>query len=214
MASNYIPQVDYTSRDYAAIRDDMIGLIPSLLPEWTSTDASDFGITLIELFSYMGDMLNYYIDRSANEGFISTATQRASVLSIAQMLGYTPSSATPATVQLTFSNNTTSTVTIPELTQVATTTTVNGVNTQIIFETDFDVLVSANSTATVSATQGETIAYEYIGDSNGSVNQSFSLSKNPLIANTTNVIVGSLVGGIPVGTVYTEISYIIDAGST
>jgi hypothetical protein len=213
MASNYIPQVDYTSRDYAAIRDDMIALIPSLLPEWTSTDASDFGITLIELFSYMGDMLNYYIDRSANEGFISTATQRASILSIAQMLGYTPSSAAPSTVQLTFTNSTTSLVTIPALTQVATTTTVNGVNTQIIFETDFDLLVLGNSTATVSATQGQTIAYEYVGDSNGSVNQSFSLSKNPLIANTTSIVVGSLIGGIPVGTIYTEIPYIIDAGS-
>ena len=213
MASNYIPQVDYTSRDYAAIRDDMIGLIPSLLPEWTSTDASDFGITLIELFSYMGDMLNYYIDRSANEGFISTATQRASVLSIAQMLGYTPSSAAPATVQLTFTNSTSSAVTVPALTQVATTTTVNGVNTQIIFETDFDLLVAGNSSTTGSATQGETIAYEYLGDSNGSVNQSFSLSKNPLISNTTNVVVGSLVGGIPVGTIYTEVPYIIDAGS-
>ena len=32
MASNYIPSVDYTSRDYAAIRDDMIALIPFLLP--------------------------------------------------------------------------------------------------------------------------------------------------------------------------------------
>ena len=213
MASNYIPQVDYTSRDYAAIRDDMIGLIPSLLPERTSTDASDFGINLIELFSYMGDMLNYYIDRSANEGFISTATQRASVLSIAQMLGYTPSSAAPATVQLTFTNSTSSAVTVPALTQVATTTTVNGVNTQIIFETDFDLLVAGNSSTTGSATQGETIAYEYLGDSNGSVNQSFSLSKNPLISNTTNVVVGSLVGGIPVGTIYTEVPYIIDAGS-
>jgi hypothetical protein len=212
MASNYIPQVDYTSRDYASIRDDMIALIPSLLPEWTSTDPSDFGITLIELFSYMGDMLNYYIDRSANEGFISTATQRASVLSLAQMLGYKPSTARPATVDLTFTNSTGSDITVPANTQVGTTTTVNGVSTQIIFETSSDLIVPANNTAIVSATQGKTIAYEYVGDSTGLANQKFSLSKNPVISNTSKVIVGSLVGGIPVGTAYTEVSYIIDAG--
>jgi hypothetical protein len=190
----------------------MIALIPQFMPEWINTDASDFGITLIELFAYMGDMLNYYIDRSANEGFISTATQRSSVLSLAQLLGYTPSVATPATVTLTLTNNTNADVTVPALSQVATTTTVNGVNTQIIFETDFDTLVSANSTATVSATQGQTIATEYLGDSDGTANQAFSLSKSPLLANTSSVTVGTLVGGIPTGVVYTEISYIIDAG--
>jgi hypothetical protein len=212
MASNYIPQVDYTSRDYASIRDDMISLIPALLPEWTSTDASDFGITLVEVFAYEGDSQNYYIDRAANEGFISTATQRSSVLSIAQMLGYTPSTGTPATVTLTFSNSTGSPITVPALTQVATTTNVNGVSTQIIFETDSAVTIAATSTATITATQGQTIFYEYVGDSNGSVNQVFSLSKTPLISKTTSVIIGSLVGGIPTGTLYTEVPYLIDAG--
>jgi hypothetical protein len=213
MASNYIPQVDYTSRDYAAIRDNMIALIPSLLPEWTTTDASDFGITLIELFAYMGDMLNYYIDRAANEGFIGTATQRSSVLSLAQLLGYSPSTATPATVMLTFTNKTTSAVTIPAGTQVATTTTVNGVSTQVIFETNFSASVAANSSANVQATEGKTIQYEYLGDSDGTANQSKSLSKSPLLANTSSIIVGTLVGGVPVGVAYTEIPYIIDAGS-
>ena len=141
MASSYVPQVDYTSRDYASIRDNMIALIPQFMPEWTNTDASDFGITLIELFAYMGDMLNYYIDRAANEGFISTATQRSSVLSLAQLLGYSPSAASPATVTLTFTNTTGSDITVPAASQVATTTTVNGINTQIIFETDFSVVV-------------------------------------------------------------------------
>jgi len=212
MASNYIPSVDYTSRDYAAIRDDMIALIPYLLPEWTTTDASDFGITLIELFAYEGDKQNYYIDRAANEGFIATATQRSSVLSIANMLGYTPSTGNPAKVTLTFSNSTVSSITVPALTQVSTTTTVNGINTQIIFETDSSVIVSANSSNTISATQGKTIFYEHVGDSDGTANQSFVLANHPLISKTSSVIVGTIVGGIPTGTAYTEVPYLIDAG--
>lgn len=212
MASSYVPQVDYTSRDYASIRDNMIALIPQFMPEWTNTDASDFGITLIELFAYMGDMLNYYIDRAANEGFISTATQRSSVLSLAQLLGYSPSAASPATVTLTFTNTTGSDITVPAASQVATTTTVNGINTQIIFETDFSVVVPANTNATITATQGQTISYEYLGDSDGTANQSFSLAKSPLLANTSSIIVGTLVGGTPTGVTYTEVPYIIDAG--
>ena len=212
MASNYIPSVDYTSRDYSAIRDDMIALIPYFLPEWTSTDASDFGITLIELFAYEGDGLNYYIDRAANEGFIATATQRSSVLAQANMLGYTPSTGTPATVTLTFSNSTANPVTVPALTQVATTTTVNGISTQIIFETDAAVTVSANGTNTVTATQGKTYFYEHVGDSDGTANQVFALANYPLISKTSSVIVGTLVGGVPTGTIYTEIPYLIDAG--
>jgi Baseplate J-like protein len=209
MASNYIPQVDYTSRDYAAIRDDMIALIPSILPEWTSTDPSDFGITLIELFAYMGDMLNYYIDRSANEGFITTATQRNSVLSIARMLNYTPSTGTPATASLTFQNSTSSDITVPALTQVATTTTVNGISTQIIFETNTDVVVPAavgaiKGSAAVTATQGVTIANEYLGDSDGTAYQTFTLSQHPLIAKTSQISAN--------GVIYSEVNYLIDAG--
>jgi hypothetical protein len=210
MASNYIPQVDYTSRDYAAIRDDLISLIPKFLPEWTTTDASDFGITLIELFSYMGDMLNYYIDRAANEGFINTATQRSSVLSIANLLGYTPSIGTPATATLTFSNSTGSTIVVPALTEVATTTTVNGVTTQIIFETNTQVTVPAavgavSGTISVAATQGETISNEYLGDSNGTAYQSFTLSKTPLINGSVQITVNNVV--------YTKVDYLIDAGN-
>lgn len=209
MASNYIPQVDYTSRDYAAIRDDLIALIPYVLPEWTSTDPSDFGITLIELFAYMGDMLNYYIDRAANEGFLTTATQRSSVLSIAKMLNYTPSTGTPATVTLTFQNSTASSITVPALTQVATTTTVNGISTQIIFETDTDISVPAASGATkgsasVTATQGTTVINEYLGDSDGTAYQTFALSQTPLIANTSQISAN--------GVSYTQVNYLIDAG--
>ena len=214
MASNYIPQVDYTSRDYASIRDNMIALIPSLLPEWTNTDASDFGITLIELFAYMGDMLNYYIDRAANDGFIATATQKSSVLSLAQLLGYTPSTATPAQVTLSFSNTSSTAQTLPALTQVATTTTVNGLNTQIIFETIAPLYLPANSSGNlIQATQGETITNEHLGDSDGSSNQVFALAQSPLLSTTSSIIVGTLVGGVPVGSAYNEIPYIIDAGS-
>lgn len=193
----YVPQIDYTSRDYAAIRADLINLIPSYAPNWTSREASDFGITLIELFSYLGDLLNFYIDRAANEGFLATASQRDSVLQIAAMLNYLPTTSSPAIADLTFTNTSASAATIPAGTQIATTAIVDGVSTQIIFETDEAVTVPAklgavNGSATVGATQGYTISGEVLGTSTGAPNQVFKLNDSPVIKNSIRVFVNGI----------------------
>jgi len=207
---NYVPQIDYTSRDYSAIRQDMIDLIPNFAPQWLSRDPADFGITLIELFSYMGDLLNYYIDRSANESFITTASQRDSVLQLAKLLGYNPTQATAASVTLTFQNSTASSITVPALTQVATTTISNGSTVQVIFETNTDVTVPAksngiNGSATVLATQGTTEANELVGNSDGTPTQSFQLSQTSVINDSVGVLVGIVT--------YQRVEYLIDYNS-
>ena len=180
MAENlYVPQIDYTSRDFTAIRDDLISLIPNFAPQWTSRDATDFGIVLLELFSYVGDSLNYYIDRAANEGFIDTATQRETVVKLARLLGYTPNSINPATGQVTFTNYLTEELTVPAGTQVATTS--NG--EQIIFETTAELVIAAAPDAlnpvsgTVDVVQGQTVSNEFVGESDGTANQKYRLTE-------------------------------------
>lgn len=207
MAENYVPQVDYTSRDYTSIRQDLIDLIPEYAPEWTNRDPADFGMTLLEGFAYMGDLLNYYIDRAANEAFISTASQRESVLQLARLLGYRPTETTASKVTLTFKNSTAAAITVPKRTQVSTTQLVSGNSTKIIFETDTDVTVPAkvgvvDGSITVKATQGFTVTGEWIGTSNGKVNQTFELKQNPVINGSTSVTIGSVT--------YREVPYLID----
>lgn len=209
--ANFIPQVDYTSRDYDSIREDLVNLIPLYAPQWTSRDPADFGIVLLEMFSYLGDLLNYYIDRAANESFLSTASQRQSILNIANLLGYTPTGSIPAKVELTFYNSTATAISVPALTQVATTTIVNGVNTQVIFETNSAVTVpaaagSVNGQASVQATQGQTITNEDVGDSDGTSDQEFVLENTPVINNSISVTVND--------TVYISVPYLIDAAGT
>lgn len=209
--ANIVPQVDYTSRDYASIREDMVNLIPIYAPQWISRDPADFGIVLLEMFSYLGDLLNYYIDRSANEAFLSTASQKDSVLRIAELLGYTPTDSIPATVQLTFFNNELSTIVVPAKTQVSTTTIVNGETTQVIFETNSAVTVPARVGSTqgqvsVTATEGVTIEDESVGSSDGTSDQEFVLSDSPVINDSISVTVG--------GTVYGAVPFIIDAAGT
>ena len=202
----YVPQVDYTSREFTAIRDDLIGLIPNFAPQWTSRDASDFGIVLLELFSYLGDVLNYQIDRAANESFIDTATQRDTVIKLANLLGYIPNSGSAATGEVTFTNPTASTtVTLNAGTQISTQG--DGANPAIVFSLDSNVTVGASTTATGSVTQGVLVSAEDLGQSDGTASQTFQL------LNTGAFIDSAL--SVTVGTVtYTRFSNIIDADST
>ena len=155
----------------------------------------------------MGDLLNYYIDKSANEAFIGTASQRDSVLQIARLVNYAPTDTTAAVVTLTFSNSSDTAITVPARTQVATTTSSNATSTQIVFETDSAVTVpaksgSTNGTITVSATQGKTVVSEKIGESSGEINQLFKLAQTPVIKGSVSVVAGS--------TNYTQVNYLID----
>jgi len=99
---------DYTSRDYASIQDDLLRRAQTQLPEWTNREPSDFGMVLVDLWSYMGDILHYYVDRAAGEAFLNTATQRESVLAIANLLDYVPSGRRAATASITLNANATS----------------------------------------------------------------------------------------------------------
>ena len=114
MANTPLPvQVDYTSRDYASLRDDMIARVQNRLPDWNSADPSDFGVALVEAFAYMGDLMSYYIDRAANESSLATATRRASVVALARDLGYSATGYSASVVTLTFTNLSGVSVTIP-----------------------------------------------------------------------------------------------------
>lgn len=208
ITKNYIPQIDYVSRDYTAILADLTAIAKQFNPTWQVTDPSDIGVALLETFAYLGDILSFYTDRMASEGFLGTASQRSSVLQIANMLGYTPTPSSAAIVALSIKNNDTSNpVTIAAGTRVASTTMVTGQSTQVIFETDSAVTIAASGTGSVTATQGETTSGEVLGTSNGAPSQVFKISKTGVIVNSTGSSLSVYVGGVQ----YTYTSSLVDA---
>ena len=80
--------VDYTDKDFDALRARLIALIKSVFPDWTDFDVASFGNLLVELYAYVGDVLTFYQDNLARESRLVTATQRKSVMALAKMLGY------------------------------------------------------------------------------------------------------------------------------
>ena len=142
--SNIPVSVNYTGRDYYALREQIITRIQERLPNWTAADPADFGVAFVEGFSYMGDVLAYYIDRAANETNLATATQRDSLLNIEQNYGYIPSGYRQAYVDLTFTNTSGNIVTIPQGTIVTGDVVINDtINIEtvrtIAFTTDTEI---------------------------------------------------------------------------
>jgi len=56
-----LPQLD--DRTWKDLVEESRALIPSLAPEWTNFNASDPGITLVELFAYLTESLLYRVNR-------------------------------------------------------------------------------------------------------------------------------------------------------
>lgn len=52
-----LPQPILDDRSYEQLRDELVQRIPVYAPEWTDFNASDPGITLIELFAFLGENL-------------------------------------------------------------------------------------------------------------------------------------------------------------
>lgn len=218
--SNIPIAFDYTSKDYASIREELIARIQDRIPNWTASDPADFGVALVEAFAYMGDLLSYYIDRSVNEAFLVTATQRQSVLNIAQTYGYVPAGYRQATVDVTFSNSSNTQLTIPEGTVITGEVVVGDTVNTIYFTTNSAAVVAAavgavSGTETISASEGRSIilvgedtnAYgELVGTSNGLPGMSFELSQVP-------VVDGSIELYVQDGDIYTkwtQVQHIID----
>jgi hypothetical protein len=93
--------IKYLNKDFNAFRDNLIEFAKTYFPK-THNDFSvaSPGTMFIELASYVGDVLSYYIDDSFKESLMTHAEDSQNVLALAQYLGYKPKIATPSTTNL------------------------------------------------------------------------------------------------------------------
>lgn len=226
---------NYTSRDYTSIQADLLARAQRQLPEWTARDASDFGMLMVDLWAYMGDILHFYVDRAAGESFLGTATQRESVLAIANLLDYLPSGrqAAKSTIVLN-ANNTTATdaapVFIPKYTRFLATPLVDTAS-KVVFLSDKPIaftgtvagasanLVSDGVTydtyaktvpVTLSVTEGERFTETYT--STGLLGQRITLRQSGVITDSVSVTVAEGVNGANV--TYAYVPRILNATSS
>ena len=83
------PTISYTSRDFDTIMTALRNHLQTRFPTtWRNFYESGIGTAWMELVAYTFDSLSFYLDVAANENFLPTAQDRASVIRIGRALGY------------------------------------------------------------------------------------------------------------------------------
>ena len=103
------PNLD--DRRFADLFEEMRSLIPRYAPEWTDHNLSDPGITMMQLFAWLGEIIIYRLNRVPDRNYIK----------FLQLIGVEQKPPAPATAEVTFTLTSAdlTTVIIPQRTQIA-----------------------------------------------------------------------------------------------
>jgi len=98
---NKIRTVNYLNKDFDDFRNSLIEYAKTYFPNtYNDFNESSPGMMFIEMASYVGDVLSYYLDSQFRESLLPFAEEKKNVYSIAQALGYKPKTTSPANVVL------------------------------------------------------------------------------------------------------------------
>ena len=97
-------RVNYTSRNFADIRTDLVNMVRQYYPDiFNDFNDASVGMMLLELNAAVGDMLSFNTDRMFQETQIDYAQERNSVLSMARTFGLKVPGKRPSVTILDFS---------------------------------------------------------------------------------------------------------------
>jgi hypothetical protein len=95
--------INYLSRDFSVFKQQLIDYAKTYYPNtYTDFSPSSPGTMFIEMASYVGDVLSFYLDNQIQENFLQYAKQQSNLYSLAYMMGYKPKVTSPSSVTLTF----------------------------------------------------------------------------------------------------------------
>jgi hypothetical protein len=107
----------------------------------STRESSDTSIALLDAWATVGDVLTFYQERIANEGYLGTATERRSVMELGNLIGYEPRPGVSASVFLAYTLEKGQTGTVQAGSLVRSTP--NPGETQQAFETSEDLYADA-----------------------------------------------------------------------
>jgi len=89
--------IKYLNKDFTAFRANLIEFAKTYFSKtYSDFNESSPGMMFIEMASYIGDSLSYYIDDTLKESLMPYAEDIQSVIALAQFLGYKPKVTSPA----------------------------------------------------------------------------------------------------------------------
>jgi hypothetical protein len=96
-------QIDirYLNKDFSSFKADLIEYAKSYYPTvYNDFSQASPGSMFIEMASYVGDVLSFYLDNQLQETFLQYAKQKNNLYTLAYMLGYRPKISSAAVVNL------------------------------------------------------------------------------------------------------------------
>ena len=101
--ANKLKNINYLNQDFATFKQQLINYSKTYFPNsYNDFSESSPGTIFIEMASYVGDVLSFYLDTQIQETFIQYAQQESNLFSLAYMLGYRPKVTQASGVDLTF----------------------------------------------------------------------------------------------------------------
>ena len=93
--------INYLNKDFGQFRQNLVEYAKTYFPQtYSDFNESSPGMMFIEMASYVGDVLGFYIDDTLKESMIHSAEDRANVVALANFLGYKPKVTSPALTRL------------------------------------------------------------------------------------------------------------------
>jgi hypothetical protein len=93
--------IKYLNKDFNDFRNNLIEFSKIYFPKtYSDFNETSPGMMFIELASYVGDSLSYYVDDTLKESLMPYAQDIQSVIALAQFLGYKPKVTSPAITKL------------------------------------------------------------------------------------------------------------------
>jgi hypothetical protein len=154
---------------------------------WKDMYRSSTGSMLIELFAAVGTLVLYYVERRAEESYISTAQNYSSVVNLARLLNYVPfrNVSSQGTLRFSLSAPATKMVFIPKYTSCTTT---GGYKFMVLAD---GVIMPGQTYVDVSGIQGTKKVMSRI--SSGGTNQEYNVADTKVENSNVIVTVASVV---------------------
>ena len=93
--------IKYLNKDFAQYRGNLIEFAKTYFPKtYSDFNESSPGMMFIEMASYIGDSLSYYVDDTLKESLMVHAEDIENVIALSQYLGYKPKVTSPSVTTL------------------------------------------------------------------------------------------------------------------
>ncbi len=138
-----LADINLDDRTFEDLYQELVRRIPVYTPEWTDYNDSDPGVTLMQLFAWLSEIIVYRLNKVPEKNFVK----------FLELVGILSRRLRPAVTELQFTLAKSATsADVPAGTQVALGRTIQ--RTAVVFETDFDLTVTGLTLVSVQSYNG------------------------------------------------------------